>query len=331
MKKTIILILALSLLLTLAACGKAAESAGTGTEAPAAPVSEPASQPASESASEPAPSEEPKTEEPVLAGLANPMVSYESLEKLNEAVHGKLCTPAVMGVSDKAYFIYTPTNMAETQFTVNGIPYSFRFCADYDHDISGVYVDGKTAFEGVAPSDEIDYAEAADCKLAHWVTIDGQYVLCAKEGGKMEKDTFLGIAEELRSRTRPGMSVSERAAFYANLAGSYSDSVSQRATAEVTANGSEGVTVVVRWSSSAFETSQWVMEAAVSEDGLLSYPCESYSEITVDADGTEKQLVIDAEAVPGWFVISDGQLQWSGANREDCRSCVFEKNDAAQN
>lgn len=302
MKKLMTFVLFAALVFSLAACGS--------------------------SPAEPAPGEAPES-----SGLPNPMVSYDSLEEINEIVGSRLCTPGVMGVTEQAYFVIETSDgkMAEEQFTVNGLKYSFRCAPVADHDISGLWIgESSTAFAGMEISDELQYAEDASFKAARWFTIDGQYVLSVMDEGKMDKETFLSIAEELRSCTQPGMSEDELAAYYADLAGNYADTVSQRASAEVTANGSEGVTIVVSWSNSAFETEQWKMEARLTEDGLISYPGEEHSVFTTDANGNTTQAIEEAESGPGWFTHVNGQLLWTGANEERCRSCVFEKLPAAQ-
>ena len=261
MKKILTLTLALALVFALAACGGKAEPASPEAGILPDPTEEPGTTP---------PGTSSDLEAPVI-GLPNPMVSYETLDEINEAVGCRLCTPAVMGVSDKAYFVTTTSDgqMAETQFTVAGLKYSFRCAAVADHDISGLYIgESGTAFSGMEISDELQYAEDASYKAARWFTIDGQYVLSVMDEGTMTKDTFLAIAEELRSGTQPGMSEANLTALYDALAGNYFDITSQRAMAEITSKGSEGLHIVVSWGSSASERDQWVMDARFTEDGL---------------------------------------------------------------
>ena len=57
----------------------------------------------------------------------------------------------------------------------------------------------------------------------------------------------------------------------------------------------------------------------------MSYPHEEYSHFVTEADGTTKQMVVDAAPVPGWFEFVDDQLLWTGANNDQCKTCVFEK------
>ena len=318
MKKVILFALALTLILSLAACG----STPAGSD-PADPV------PAPSDPVQPDPAAEENTDEPSVGGMPNPMTAYDSLDAINSELGVKLCSPAVMGVSDKAYFIYDlgDYRIAEEQFTANGLPFSFRCSPIGDKDISGLYLDNGTAFEGQGISDEIQYAANAEYQAARWFTIDGQYVLSVTDNGALSEETFLGIAEELRAGTQPGSTVGDRAAYYAELEGLYQDTVSQRATAEVTANGGDSVTIVVHWSSSASEYDQWTVKAALAEDGLLCYNEEHHSRITMSADGTKKEERLNDPVIAGWFAYGDGLLSWTGANSEQCRECVFEKMD----
>ena len=318
MRKILTLTLALTLVFALAACGSKAEPASPEAGILPDPAEEPGTTP---------PGTSSDLEAPVI-GLPNPMVSYETLDEINEAVGCRLCTPAVMGVSDKAYFVITTSDgqMAETQFTVAGLKYSFRSAPVADHDISGLYIgESGTAFSGMEISDELQYAENASYKAARWFTIDGQYVLSVMDEGAMTKLTFLAIANELRSGTQPGMSESELTALYDALAGHYFDITSQRATAEITSKGSEGLHIVVSWGSSDSERDQWEMDARFTEDGLLSYPHEEGSNFITDSDGKVIQVFWDIAPVPGWFEFVDDQLLWTGARSDQCKTCVFEK------
>ena len=178
MKKSILFAVLAALLLGLAACG-----------APAAETPEITEQ-------------EPE----VIPGVPNPMVQYDTLDDINGLVGSRLCAPGVMGVTDKAYFVINTGDgkMAEEQFTVAGNKYNFRCAPVDDRDISGLWIgDGGTAFEGMEPSDEIQYAESDSCKAARWFTKDGQYVLSVNDEGRLTEDDFLAVAGELRAGTQP--------------------------------------------------------------------------------------------------------------------------------
>ena len=268
------------------------------------------------------PAQQPETEEPTTGGMPNPMTEYASLDEINNIVGSKLVHPAVMGVSDEKFFVIDCTDykLADYRFTVGGVEYMFR-CAPVTQDISGYYVGESTAFADGA-NDGIEYAEADGAQLARWFTIDGQYILAAKD--MADADTFALVAEELCTMTLPGMSEAEYEAYYADLAGQYYDSYSRRATMTVEADGTNGVKLTVDWSSSASELTEWTMTARLYEDGLLSYNDCACSNITTAADGTETVNIVSTDGA-GWFTFDGDKLCWTGAADENCVNCVFEK------
>ena len=263
---------------------------------------------------------EPEESEPI--GMPNPMTEYASLDESNDIVGSRLAHPAVMGVSDEKFFVTDcgDFQLADYRFTVNGVEYMFR-SAPVTKDISGYYVGEGTAFADGA-RDGIEYAEVDGTQLARWFTIDGQYVLTAKD--MADADTFALVAEELCTMTFPGMSDAEYEAYYADLAGQYYDSYSQRATMTVEADGANGVKLIVDWSSSASELTEWTMTARLTEDGLLSYNDCACSNITTAADGAETVDIVSTDG-EGWFTFDGDKLCWTGAADENCVNCVFEK------
>ena len=292
MKKILAIILALAMVLGLAACGK----------------------------------KDPAPVEPVGPGGENPVTAMESVEAINNELGLKLSQPGVMGVTDNYYSIVDcgDFKIGEYGFDVNGYECVFRGSPVYDQDISGIYLANGTAYEGKDVSDALDYVFSGDYKLARWATIDGQYVfLLIDSKGEMEEDTFKGIAEELKSLTNPGQSSEELAAYYYSFAGSYGDSYSQRAVADVTAS-ENGLHILVHWGSSAMESTNWEMNAILTEDGLLSYSDETRTDIVFKEDGTE-EYTVKYEGEAGFFAPSEGKLEWTGAFEEDCRQCVFEQ------
>ena len=263
---------------------------------------------------------EPKENESI--GMPNPMTEYASLDEINDIVGSKLVHPGVMGVSDEKFFVTDcgDYQLADYRFTVNGVEYMFR-SAPVTKDISGYYVGEGTAFADGAQQDGIEYAEADGAQLARWFTMDGQYVLAAKD---VEADTFTLVAEELCAMTFPGMSEAEYEAFYADLAGQYYDSYSQRATMTAEADGANGVKLIVDWSSSASELTEWTMTARLYEDGLLSYNDCTCSNIVTAADGAQTVDIVSTDG-EGWFTFDGDKLCWTGAADENCVNCVFEK------
>lgn len=261
-----------------------------------------------------------------MAGMANPITEVDSLDAVNAAVKCNLCHPAVMGVTNE-YFAVIGANgeypVGEYRFELNGVSCIMRASGNMVDDISGVYVDGKPAF-GYALLDDIEGVFTDDMKLARWFNLDGQYVLMVEDHGAMDEDTFAMFAGEMCDLTNNAMTESEYAAFYASLAGEWQDKTSQRAVAEIAANGSENVSIKVHWSSSAIETNVWTMTAFLLDDGALYYDDCRLTVVTTDEQGNTSEQVIYEDGV-GYFVLADGDLLWLGAADENCAACVFEK------
>ncbi len=116
---------------------------------------------------------------------------------------------------------------------------------------------------------------------------------------------------------------------YENLTGEYSDSISQRAYMEVSAEGSKGVTIKVWWGSSAFEKEFWQMEAKLSKkDGNLIYENGIHERITFsETEGEEETVETIADKLSGYFEIDEknNSLIWSGSPEESCKDCIFIK------
>lgn len=259
-------------------------------------------------------------------GITNPMTEYGSLDEINEIVGSKLVRSSVMGVTGEKFYTVDcgDFTMADYRFEVNGNPYSLRCAPVADQDISGIYVGNGTAFPDKPGTDDIEFCLESGVQAARWFTMDGQYVLSAEETGKINNDTFKMIAEEFYSITATGMSETELRAFYEELEGRYADKNAPRATVEVVANGSESVSILITWSSSAAVHEEWTMTAKLSEDGLLCYNDLVQKELTYTSD-TEYTEEIMEFPTQGWFEYADGVLFWSGAGEDGFSDCAFEK------
>lgn len=198
MKKIIAIMLALVLALSFAAC--TAEKPAEEPTEPETPVEEPTEEPTEEPA-----------EEPVGDVVGGPetvpdFTEYESLEALNEAMLSHFVKPGVMGVSDE-YFMTINENkddqvtIGEYQFLVNGVKYVMRV-AGTTEDITGIYGENGTVF--AEAETDVTYAETADCKVTRMFNVDGQYTLAVMDP-TMDKDQFLGIADEIFSAISAGL------------------------------------------------------------------------------------------------------------------------------
>lgn len=100
--------------------------------------------------------------------------------------------------------------------------------------------------------------------------------------------------------------------------GDYEDAYSQRAQMSVTLNDDGSLQMVVDWSSSAFEYTEWVMNATLDGDKLTYSDCKetNYSE-------ENEEVVYENQA--GYFEIDGSSLKWTGAYDENCKECIFKK------
>ena len=135
MKKVVFILLALGLLLTLCSCG----DSGTFVY-------------------DPEPIENGTTEMSIdsLAGLSSPVAEYSSLEEINAAANVNIVLPEGYEFEDVSFV--TIVDIAQYKFNYEGSEYSVRAANYTDRDISGVYVDDGTLFEGT----DADYSTAGD-------------------------------------------------------------------------------------------------------------------------------------------------------------------------
>lgn len=112
-----------------------------------------------------------------------------------------------------------------------------------------------------------------------------------------------------------------------DLSGTYNDSVSKRARANLDDSG-ETVDVVVSWSSSAEEGSVWRMTCKKEGDRLVYFDCEKTTYSINDSQ--EDVSVVEFKDGKGYFTVSGDTILWDGASEEYCKKCVFEKKQAKQ-
>lgn len=251
--------------------------------------------------------------------VVNPMTEYESLEALNEAFGCNMRHPAVMGVTDESYYAIAgeETDVAQYGFSVNGQEYTLRFSSAFTEDISGIYVGGKSILEDI---DGEAVIAGGGYRVARWMDVNGQYVLATDDS--IDAGVFADIADEIKDLTAPGMSDAEKAAYYEELAGSWTDTFSERATADIEA-ADDAVKITVNWGDSATETTVWTMTAKLSEDGLLCYDDCKKVELTLEDNASEEVVYEDGA---GYFSLgTDGLLYWDGAAEADCVDCAFQK------
>ncbi len=258
----------------------------------------------------------------LAVGLPNPITEYSSLDEINELLGCHLAAPAVMGVADEGYRVISTGgifDIGEYCFTVNGMHYCYRFCADYDSDISGVWLNGEPAFEGQVRENE--YAAGDGKKLIRWANVDGQYVLCVTDNDAMEQEQFEGIAAEIMQSSMPEED-NTPSQMGGIIDGTYADTYSQRAYAEVSSVSDGAYSIAVSWADSAFQVYKWEMQASLGEDGLLYYNDCKNTLVTYEDENTYTAETI-FENGEGFFSVNGDTLYWNGAAEESCRECAF--------
>ncbi len=248
-----------------------------------------------------------------FAGMPNPMVSFNSLEEINQKTGVNLVKPGVMGVSDEAFFVVNGT-LADYRFTLGGYEYTFRASKNLNEEISGIYVDGKLAFEG----EKADYSFKTDetYKAIRFLVNNIQYVLSVADNGSIADTDYDAMAVELMNTIMQTTSGSE----YVALLGDYQDSYSQRATAQVALGDTNRLHIQITWGSSADDTDLWDVSGTI-KDGKIVYDKDSIFHYRYN-DGGYKEL---ADTVEGYFEITDKGFSWSGSGMESTQNCTFEK------
>ena len=102
-----------------------------------------------------------------------------------------------------------------------------------------------------------------------------------------------------------------------DLAGSWQDEISKRATMDVTANEDGSYDIVINWAGSATEKAVWQIHGTYDEvSGMLSYEDGQYSIHTWDENDNE--TVSDEEVTKGAFMKEGEKLRWQDSkNSED--------------
>lgn len=250
-------------------------------------------------------SQKQNTEE--ISGMPNPMVEYDSLDKINEIAETNIVAPGVMGKTNEKYFVISD-KLAHYTFELNGQKWTIRGAKEINEDISGIH-DQNNIFE--SKQNATIYLE--NCYIERFFVDDTQYVIILDNPNGFDEEAFSNICYELENNIK-GMF---------DITGEYQDEYSQRATMSVTEdNGTYYFTVY--WSNSSNETIVYSMEGT-REDEDIKYEGENIAVYTYDDEGNE--MVADGTASNniGWFEIVDGKLAWTGASKEENKNCVFVK------
>lgn len=115
---------------------------------------------------------------------------------------------------------------------------------------------------------------------------------------------------------------------YSQYVGEYTDEVGQRAIALFSTEEGKGLLVSISWANSATETMHWSMTLHQGEGTQFVYEDGTCTKQTFDDNGKALKNETVYEGKTGYFEVSDGKFAWTGAPEENCKTCVFAKNQA---
>lgn len=248
-----------------------------------------------------------ETEEIIGGQTVNPIIECTSLDEINTKAGVTIVSPGVMGKEDKSYtYINVDPIIAQYVFEVNGIEYCVRGSKNVNEDISGLYDDANVFESGINRT-----VITSEYKMDRFFVDGKQYVLTINDKGELTEEQFYTIVEEIESIH--GVDP---------IVGEYADRTSQRATAIITKENDQYV-IMVHWSSSATESTEWTMYAKLDDD-KLTYGGENITNYVYDDKGNETKEETATNNI-GYFEIKDNVLYWKGAALDYCRDCAFEK------
>ena len=254
--------------------------------------------------------EEKEEETSGNASMANPMVSYDSLEAINKKVGVNIISPAIMGKDNEKFFVIAD-KIAQYDFELNGSKFTVRGALETNEDISGIH-DENNVFN---PNEDFVFY-TNDFYLDRFFDVNKQYTIVLTNPGDVTEEQFSNICSEFENIMK-----------WHNddpIVGEYQDSVSQRATAIVERFG-DTYNIVVEWPSSSNELTSWYMYEAVLNDGKLEYQKEEMYHSIFDENGDTVSSDEKVNTTPGYFTIEDNKLYWTKASEEYLQECVFEK------
>lgn len=242
------------------------------------------------------------------ATLANPMVSYDSLEEINKKAGVNIISPGVMGKDNEQFFVIGD-KIAQYDFELNGNSFTIRGAYDTENDISGIY-DENNVFD--PNSDSTVYTN--DYYLERFFDGDRQYTVVVDKPEDLDEVNFSDICFELESIMKSHNDDP--------VVGDYQDLSNTNNTAFVERRG-DTYFIVVDVVYSNNESKSFLMEATKDGD-TLNYAGESITFINVDENGGE--IIADgASNNLGSFTFEDGILRWTSASEEYLEKLVFNK------
>lgn len=253
--------------------------------------------------------------------IANPMTEYASLEEINKITGGKLAAPGGKDVLDEKYWIIDAGDykIAQYDFTIDGIPYCYRFAKGVVVDISGIYESEGTLFEDNDDFDE-QFKSYEGGKAGRYFTDGGQYVLIAEDEGKLDFVDFQNMGIELFGIASDSESAEETE--LDAFGGSWYEQIAGRGSMDVYVDGDEAQ-FMVNWANSAAEDYIWEFTGTLNDEGVIEYTDGVKYSILFDEEGNETRTDLSSTNSGTVRIQEDGNLLWIDNESENTDGSVF--------
>lgn len=255
--------------------------------------------------------------------IANPMTEYASLEEINEIAGGKLAAPADKEVTDEKFWIIDAGDykIAQYDFTIDKIPYCYRFADGVVVDISGVYEGEGTLFEDNDHFDE-QFKNYDGGKAGRYFTDGGQYVLIAEDEGKLDFVDFQNMGIELFNIASESESESDEESAASPFDGSWYEEIAGRASMNVFVDGDQAQ-FDVNWANSAAEVYVWEFTGTINDEGVVEYKDGVKYSLLFDEDGNGERTDLSDTNSGTVSLLEDGKLLWIDNESENPEGTVF--------
>ena len=253
--------------------------------------------------------EEP-TDEPSI-GMPNPIKQYDSIKDINGKTGVNMIIPPSVPATDIVYSTISD-EIAQIDFKLDNHRWIVRGSKTVDQDISGIHNENN-----VFNSGEDFGLYTNDYYIDRFFKEGFQFTIVMETGGEYYDETIFGeyvfdLETALKNASDPN-----------KIAGSYADSVSQRATMNILKfDNLYDITVI--WPDSASKETQWYISASY-KDGKLAYGGEQLSIYEYDEEGNMNFIDSKESNYAGYFEVKDGKIYWTGAEQDQCKECIFEK------
>ena len=243
-------------------------------------------------------------------GMANPIKQYSTLDDINEITKCHITIPSTLPINNVLYSTITD-DTAQVQFEYLNHKWTVRGSHDTSIDLSGIYTDENVFEEG---QDSTVYLN--DFYIERMFTEGQQYTIVMDKPDTNDQELFSTVVWDIMKATKNACDPN-------GLAGNYADSVSQRATMEISKFDNQ-YEIIVQWGNDATSFKEWVMSGTFEKD-KLTYKGESIATYVTDSNGDVNVIDQTESNNVGQFEIKEGRLYWTGAAEEMCKTCIFEK------